>query len=238
MQISTLAIESPASAIAVVASECSRVRYQLRRTGLPFEIFKDYKSLHHRCVTSQPPLIIVTQDSDIVRFADEVLRSARSYELLGIPILVIGNIETENYILNLVAAGVGDVVSSAAVDVELVSRIKSLVHRTQANRDKREFPPYLFDVENERIYKNGVIINTTTMEFKLALFLFSNPYIVHSRGVLLQQVWGISALIDTRRVDTHISRLRSNLGLNGKDGLWYLKSVYIQGYVLTDRRLT
>ncbi len=233
MPLSTSSIESP---IAVVSSKRSRVRFQLRRIGLPYELFEDYASLRHHCEENRPPLIIVTQDDDIAPFADEVLRNSQSYELSGIPILVIGDIETENCILNLVAAGVGDVVSTDAVDVELISRINSLVHHSQARRDKREFYPYLFDVESEQICKRGVSIATTTVEFNLALFLFSNPYIVHSREELLEKVWGISASISTRRVDTHISRLRSNLGLNGKEDLWHLKSIYVRGYMLTERK--
>lgn len=160
------------------------------------------------------------------------------YDLLGIPILAIGQIETENCILNLVASGVADVVSSEAVDLELISRIKALAHRSQLKRVEREFHPYLFNVENQQLLKHGALIDTTSIEFKLALFLFSNPNVIHSREDLLDQVWEISVPIDSRRVDTHISRLRTKLALDGKDNQWYLMSVYVRGYMLSERHLT
>ncbi|WP_240665455.1 helix-turn-helix domain-containing protein [Cobetia sp. ICG0124] len=52
-----------------------------------------------------------------------------------------------------------------------------------------------------------------------------------SRAYLLEMVWGINGDISTRTVDTHISRLRRKLELDGRRGL-RLKSVYQHGYRL------
>ena len=44
-------------------------------------------------------------------------------------------------------------------------------------------------------------------------------------------MWKISGSVATRTVDTHISRLRKKLMLNGENG-WRLNAVYQHGYRL------
>lgn len=50
-----------------------------------------------------------------------------------------------------------------------------------------------------------------------------------SRDHLLNKIWGIDAEVDTRTVDTHVSRIRKKLGLSGDSG-WKMVPVYGYGY--------
>ena len=61
----------------------------------------------------------------------------------------------------------------------------------------------------------GSEVELTSTEFKLLLFLAEKKGRVQSREQLLQQVWGYNNTADTRTVDTHVTRLRSKLGLPG-----------------------
>ncbi|MCC6999017.1 MAG: winged helix-turn-helix domain-containing protein, partial [Deltaproteobacteria bacterium] len=54
---------------------------------------------------------------------------------------------------------------------------------------------------------------------------------VQSRSVLLADVWGITADITTRTVDTHVKRLREKLGSAGA----YVETVRGAGYRFTER---
>ena len=74
----------------------------------------------------------------------------------------------------------------------------------------------------------------TQKEYELTLFLFKNLGRVVSRGHLLEMVWGTSSQINTRTVDTHISRLRTKLELDNQE-FWQLTSVYRHGYRLEKR---
>jgi two-component system phosphate regulon response regulator PhoB len=49
-------------------------------------------------------------------------------------------------------------------------------------------------------------------EFKLLQHLMSHAERVHSRGQLLDKVWGDHVFIEERTVDVHIKRLREALG--------------------------
>jgi two-component system response regulator RegX3 len=71
----------------------------------------------------------------------------------------------------------------------------------------------------------------TQKEYELTLFMFKNLGRVISRGHLLEIVWGTSSQLNTRTVDTHVSRLRSKLKLDQQDD-WQLTSVYRHGYRL------
>lgn len=237
MQNCTLRKKDTIGSIAVVSSNHSRVRFQLLRIGAPFRIFDDYDALCHFCEESRPALLLIVPHDDIAPLVGRVLNNSRSYASRGILILAIAEIETENCVLNLVASGITDVVSTEAGDLELMARIRAVIYRAQAKRNEHDFWPYLFNVESQQLSRGGGVIDTTGIEFKLALFLFSNPNVVHSREYLLEQVWGISVPIDSRRVDTHISRLRSKLGLDGEENQWYLMSVYVRGYMLTEKQL-
>ena len=44
-------------------------------------------------------------------------------------------------------------------------------------------------------------------------------------------MWNLSAAVSTRTVDTHVSRLRKKLDLNGENG-WRLAAIYQHGYRL------
>ena len=61
------------------------------------------------------------------------------------------------------------------------------------------------------------------------MYLFQNPGKLFSRDHLLNRIWGISAEVDTRTVDTHMSRLRKKLLLDGARG-WKVSPVYGYGY--------
>ena len=54
---------------------------------------------------------------------------------------------------------------------------------------------------------------------------------VVSRDALLQHVWNVDVSVNTRTVDTHASRIRRKLSLDGSHG-WQLTAVYQHGYRL------
>ena len=95
----------------------------------------------------------------------------------------------------------------------------------------REVPPYLLDTLRRRIAIAGNEVRLTDREFDLAAFLFRRHGRIVSRDTLLSQVWKLGTGVTTRTVDTHVSRLRRKLGLNGEHG-WQLTAVYQHGYRL------
>jgi len=77
----------------------------------------------------------------------------------------------------------------------------------------------------------------TDKDFDLTLFLFQNQGRLLTREVLLERVWGLTRDINTRTVDTHMSRLRRRLGLNPENG-FRIKTIYQRGYRLEAMQAT
>ena len=59
--------------------------------------------------------------------------------------------------------------------------------------------------------RDGAPVTLTPMEFDLLVALLKRGGAVASRVELLQEVWGHSAAVLTRTVDTHIAELRRKL---------------------------
>ncbi len=75
------------------------------------------------------------------------------------------------------------------------------------------------------------MVKLTNKEFELAAYLFRHAGCLVSRDHLLEFIWGTRADLNTRTVDTHVSRIRSKLGINPAVG-WQLSSIYQRGYRL------
>ncbi len=105
-------------------------------------------------------------------------------------------------------------------------------HRPARADDKiLSFPPFEFDRSLNEVRRNGIRIEVTPKEFELAVALFRNTGRLISRGHLQELVWGRSASIATRTVDTHVSQVRKKLGLRQDIG-YRVAPVYNYGYRL------
>ncbi|MBM3340527.1 MAG: response regulator transcription factor [Betaproteobacteria bacterium] len=78
---------------------------------------------------------------------------------------------------------------------------------------------------------NGIVIDLSERETKLAVHLLQNHGRVVSHQQLQEQVWQRRSDLDKRTIDTQINRLRSKLGLTPENG-FSLSVVFHKGYRL------
>lgn len=71
----------------------------------------------------------------------------------------------------------------------------------------------------------------TTKEWALAFFIFQHMNQDLARTVLQEQVFRLNPRVQTRTVDTHMSRLKTKLQLRPEMG-FQLRSLYGAGYRL------
>jgi DNA-binding response OmpR family regulator len=76
-------------------------------------------------------------------------------------------------------------------------------------------------------------VRLTYVEFELLAALAASPGRVHTREMLLEQVWGDSGYRDPRTIDVHIRHLREKLEGDPKDPE-YLFTVRGVGYRFRD----
>jgi two-component system response regulator RegX3 len=195
-----------------------------------FETGKDFiKSISHE---SFDLLVIDWNLPDIS--GDQVLSWVRENLDWQVPILFVTARDSEEDIVYALEHGADDYMIKPVKRMEMLARIGSLSRRTQtSHQDKPVIEVGDLKVDNvlRQIFRDGEVIDLTGKEFDLALFLLRNVGRILSRGYILESVWGRSPDLNTRTVDTHISRIRKKLDLNAEHG-WRLTAIYQHGYRL------
>ncbi len=164
----------------------------------------------------------------------EVLEWVRHNVHDHVPVIFLTTRGEEQHIVAALEAGADDYVSKPARPQELVARIRSLARRSglaEPESDKIEIDTYCLDRKAVSISMDGIDVPLTRREFELAWMLFDNLNKILSREYLLRHIWNVGAAVQSRTVDTHISRVRSKLNLRPENG-WRLSSVYHYGYRL------
>jgi DNA-binding response OmpR family regulator len=131
-------------------------------------------------------------------------------------------------------AGADDYITKPIRQGELLARIEAVARRlrgAQGNSELVELAPFRVNRGARAVEREGRRVELTDKEYALAEFFFLHAGKVVSRQHLLEAVWGLQAKAQTRTVDTHVSRLRTKLGLGGEHG-WRLASVHQFGYRL------
>jgi two-component system, OmpR family, response regulator RegX3 len=165
----------------------------------------------------------------------EVLRKLRQERGIASPVLFVTSRDAEEDIVAGLAAGADDYMIKPIRRLELLARLEAVCRRFRARTETQpvlDLPPYQLDVAHRRVFCHGAAIeNLTEKEFALTVFLFQNLGRLLSRGHLLEAIWGLSAAIPTRTLDTHISRVRKKLDLHPANG-YRLAPAYNYGYRL------
>ncbi len=157
-----------------------------------------------------------------------VLKWVREHMGWEIPVIFITSRDSEVDVVTALRAGADDYVVKPPKYHELLARIESLSRRIKAP-SQLKFGAYEVDHERRSISVDGKPVELTQKEFELACYMFQSPGKLLSRVHLLEKLWGLNANVDTRTVDTHVSRIRRKLGIGAERG-WQIIPVYGWGY--------
>ncbi|MFC5301072.1 response regulator transcription factor [Azospira restricta] len=167
---------------------------------------------------------------------DELLRWVRQRFGWSLPVIFVTARVAESDVVAMLRLGADDYVCKPIRYVELSARIEALIRRQALAGGVRESAALtvgniVLDPAARSAQVDGRPVALTGKEFDLALLLLANLGTLFNRQTLLEKVWEVDAEIDTRTVDTHVSRLRRKLGLEPANG-WLLTTVYGHGYRL------
>ena len=163
---------------------------------------------------------------------EEVLRWIRMRRH-GIPVMFATSHDTEEEIVHILGLGADDYLVKPLRRLEFLARVNALARRSGAREGDGviEAPPYRVLPGSGTVEMHGEPVKMTPRMAAVAVALFRKSGELVSRAYLYEQAWGRREQLDTRTVDTHISRLRTSLELDGRHG-WRLVSVYQHGYRL------
>jgi len=129
-------------------------------------------------------------------------------------------------------AGADDYIAKPFSTKELLARIRAVLRRRAPEQVSGvvSIGALSLDAATYRVTFANQMLKLGPTEFKLLHYLMSHAERVHSRGQLLDKVWGDHVFIEERTVDVHIKRLREALGSQGGQ---MLETVRGAGYRLT-----
>ena len=115
--------------------------------------------------------------------------------------------------------GADDYISKPFSPIELVSRVKALIRRTNTSISLNELivGDLKISLSEMQVYRNGQLVKLGPKEFKLLTLLAERPGHIFSRQTLLDTIWGHGIYIEDRTVDVHMSRLRKALRIEKND---------------------
>lgn len=207
--------------------------YTLNSTGFMARGLADGAELFAALQTVKPTLIVL----DIMLPGEDGLsilkRLRTSPATAGVPVIMATARGAEYDKVIGLDLGADDYLAKPFGMMEMVSRIKAVLRRTNAQPQ----PPVLqigglrLNIGEHTVTANGQRIQLTLKEYQLLRKFMENPGLVFSREQLLLSIWGGDFTGETRTVDVHIGTLRTKLGSCGE----YIETVRGVGYRMENR---
>ncbi len=164
--------------------------------------------------------------------ADEEQQS-RHTQISKIPrLLVISDINTEDFIVSSLQSGARNVINLNESATVLRARIDATFKNNAWLMDQLRIPPFIFDGSDQTISRRGQLLSITPIEYRFARYMFENCNREVPKRELMTAVWSSGANANSRRVDTIASRVRAKLILKERYG-WLLKKNRGAGFILS-----
>jgi two-component system phosphate regulon response regulator PhoB len=149
----------------------------------------------------------------------------------SIPILMLTARGDESDRVAGLDAGADDYIVKPFSPRELLARIRAVLRRRvpESAGGAVKVGELQLDADTYRVSWQEKPLKIGPTEFKLLQYMMRHPERVHTRGMLLDKVWGDHVYIEERTVDVHVKRLRESLGDAGS----MIETVRGAGYRLT-----
>lgn len=225
-----LVVDDEASIRRVLETRLSMMGYQVCMAGDGVEALEVFDSQHPDLMI----LDVMMPRLDGYTVCQTVRKTSR------IPIIMLTALSDVADRITGLEMGADDYMIKPFSPRELDARIRGILRRLSALKPfDYQFKGVIqmgalhIDTYKRKVFLGKDYINLTYMEFCLLEYLATHPNTEISRQVLLHQVWGYSenALVDTRVIDVHISRLRHKFQAVQEESM-SIKTVHGMGYIL------
>ncbi|MDD7370323.1 MAG: response regulator transcription factor [Blautia sp.] len=204
------------------------VTYTLNSQGLEAEGFSRPSQFWKAMEVTTPSLVLL----DIMLPEEDglsILKKLRSSQETGkLPVIMLTAKGSEYDTVMGLDSGADDYIPKPFRMMELISRVRALLRRTEGQEKPQEYILGELTVSPSRhvVRVDGKEVTLTLKEFELLCLLLSKQETVFSRSQLLDRIWGYEFDGESRTIDVHVRTLRQKLGSAGK----YIKTVRGIGY--------
>ena len=196
--------------------------YALETNGFDVRAFESGKLFHQALETETPDLVLLD-----IMLPDEdglsILRTLRQQpKTKNVLIIMVTAKTTETDKVRGLDMGADDYLAKPFGIMELVSRVKALLRRSQiATPEQKKTEVYryksiMLNDDKHRVEIDGEPVELTYKEYELLKHLLMEQGSVLTREQLMETVWGFQFTGETRTVDMHIKTLRHKIGDAGR----------------------
>lgn len=206
--------------------------YTLNTAGFEAVGFDNSVSLREALKRRQPELIML----DIMlpgKDGISILKELRSNSLTtDIPVVMATAKGAEYDKITGLDLGADDYLAKPFGMMEMVSRVKAVLRRTKpkSNIAILRIGDLELNVKAHTVLVGEARVELTLKEYELLHTFMENVGRAFTRDQLLEKIWGVDYMGETRTVDVHIGTLRTKLGKCGD----YIKTIRGVGYRMED----
>ena len=204
--------------------------YTLEQTGFQAKGFADGISMLKALESEMPELIILDimlPELDGVEILKKI-RADQRYK--NIPVIMATAKGTEMDKIGGLNSGADDYLVKPFGVMEMVARVNAVLRRMAKDEDEGTLVVGNISMKEKEhmVFVQGEKVELTHKEFELLKFFMEHRDVVFSRDELMNNIWGMAYVAETRTVDMHIKTLRQKLGSAGGQ----IKTVIGVGYRL------
>lgn len=206
--------------------------YALINSEFSVEGFERGKELFDALTKKIPALIlldIMLPDEDGIHILKKI-RSTTAYR--DIPVIMVTAKTTEIDAVKGLDMGADDYITKPFGVMELVSRVKAVLRRTQKAEHQQIliYKNIVIDEAQHKVFVDDEEIELTFKEYEVLKLLIINKGIVLTRDKIMETIWGYDFEQGNRTVDVHIQSLRKKI----KNAGVHIKTIRNVGYKVGD----
>lgn len=206
--------------------------YALINSEFSVEGFERGKELFDALTIKIPALIlldIMLPDEDGIHILKKI-RSTTAYR--DIPVIMVTAKTTEIDAVKGLDMGADDYITKPFGVMELVSRVKAVLRRTQKAEHQQIliYKNIVIDEARHKVFVYDEEIELTYKEYEVLKLLIINKGIVLTRDKIMESIWGYDFEQGNRTVDVHIQSLRKKIKSAGV----HIKTIRNVGYKVGD----
>ena len=203
--------------------------FALMNAGHKVVGFVDAKSFYKKMEDVFPDLILLDVMLPDESGYDIVRKIRKNADIKRVPVIMVTAKTTELDLVRGLEDGADDYIKKPFSVMELITRVKALLRRTEPPEIKTlSLDGLTINNEKREVRVDDEIVELTFKEYELLQLLLINKGMVMPRDTIMDHIWGISYEGESRTLDMHIKTLRQKLGAYGSR----IRTVRNVGYVI------
>lgn len=203
--------------------------FALMNSGHKVVGFSDARSFYAKLDEVLPDLVLLDIMLPDENGNDIVRKLRKNADTKKIPVIMVTAKTTELDLVKGIEDGADDYIKKPFSVMELISRVKALLRRTEPEEIKTiSLEGLVLNNEKREVTIDGKAVELTFKEYELLQYMLINKGLVLGRDNIMDHIWGFAYEGESRTLDMHIRNLRQKLGDYGNR----IRTVRNVGYVI------